>query len=60
MSVPAANALSPAPVKTSARIDRSASIPAQISARRSYMLNSMALRACGRLKVTRAMPSRTS
>ena len=60
MSVPDANALSPAPVKISTLIDLSAFACSQISARRSYIANVKALRACGRLKVTRPMPSRTS
>ena len=59
MSVPEANALSPAPVRISALIERSALISRQISAMRSYMAKVMALRACGRLKVIRAMPSVT-
>jgi len=41
------------------RIERSALISWQISAMRSYMAKVMALRACGRLKVIRAMPSWT-
>ena len=54
MSVPEANALSPAPVRIKAL---SAGLPFaswQISARRSYIWNVNALRACGRLKVITA------
>ena len=43
-----------------ARIERSAFAWSQISARRSYIAKVSALRACGRLKVTYATPSRTS
>src|SRR3954451_23936624 len=60
MSVPDANALSPAPVKISTLMARSPFASRQISATRSYIWNVNALRACGRLKVTRPMPSRTS
>jgi hypothetical protein len=57
--VPEANALSPAPVRISALIERSALISWQISAMRSYMAKVSALRAWGRLNVIRAMPSVT-
>src|SRR5438477_11277215 len=60
MSVPEANALSPAPVKISTLMARSLFACWQISATRSYIWKVNALRACGRLKVTRPMPSRTS
>src|SRR5688572_26496116 len=60
MSVPAANALSPPPVIRIALTERSWFAWLQISARRSYMAKVRALRACGRLKVTYATPSRTS
>src|SRR4051812_38101382 len=60
MSVPAAKALSPAPVRIIALTDGSWSSASQICAIRSYIANVRALRACGRLKVSRAMPSRTS
>jgi hypothetical protein len=60
MSVPDAKALSPAPVRI--RTFRLSSVLAasQISASRSYIAKVSALRACGRLKVIRPMPSRTS
>src|SRR2546423_1253580 len=60
MSVPEANALSPAPVKISTLMARSPFACWQISATRSYIWNVNALRACGRLNVTRPIPSRTS
>src|SRR5258708_11942556 len=60
MSVPAAKALSPAPVIRIARIERSSFAWLQISARRSYIAKVSAFLACGRLKVTYATPSRTS
>src|SRR2546421_12525409 len=60
MSVPAANALSPAPVMRIALIERSSFALLQISAKRSYIANVSAFLACGRLKVTYATPSRTS
>ena len=60
MSVPAANAFSPAPVSTRARRLGAAVCAAQISARRSYIAKVSALRACGRLKVIQPMSSRTS
>jgi hypothetical protein len=60
MSVPAAKDLPPAPVRSIALMERSSSAIAQISASRSYMAKVKALRACGRLKVTKAMPSRSS
>src|SRR3954464_5918509 len=60
MSVPEANALSPAPVKIRTLMARSWFAFSQISARRSYIWKVKALRACGRLKVTRPTPSRTS
>src|SRR4029077_6461802 len=60
MSVPEANALSPAPVKIRTLMARSRFACWQISATRSYIWKVNALRACGRLKVTRPMPSRTS
>ena len=59
MSVPAAKALSPAPVTTSALMPLPAA-PAQISARPSYMAKVRALRACGRLKVTQPTAPRVS
>src|SRR5579872_7409140 len=59
MSVPEANALSPAPVMINALIERSALMLSQIEAICSYMAKVSALRACGRLKVIRAMPSST-
>ena len=60
MSVPEANALSPAPVRISALIDRSALMASQIEAIWSYIAKVIALRACGRLKVILAMPSSTA
>src|SRR6476646_7401722 len=60
MSVPEANALSPAPVRIIALIERSALMLWQIAAICSYIANVSALRACGRLKVSRAMPSSTT
>ena len=60
MSVPDANALSPVPVRIIALIERSALTVSQIAAIRSYIANVSALRACGRLKVSRAMPSSTT
>ena len=60
MSVPEANALSPAPVMISALIERSALMLSQITAICSYIAKVSALRACGRLKVIRAMPSVTA
>src|SRR5690349_23743829 len=48
-----AKALPPAPVISIALIERSSSALAQISARRSYMANVKALRACGDRKSTR-------
>src|SRR5277367_1829311 len=60
MSVPAANALSPAPVITTARMRGSWPASPQISPSRSYMAKVSELRASGRLKVMRAIPSRTS
>ena len=60
MSVPAAKALSPAPVNSIALIERSPFASSQISARRSYIAKVSAFRACGRLKVTYATPSRSS
>src|SRR4051794_8725281 len=60
MSVPDANALSPAPVRTSTLRLSSEFAASQISARRSYIAKVSALRACGRLKVMRPTPSRTS
>ncbi len=60
MSVPAANALSPAPVIRIAFTERSLLALVQISARRSYMAKVRAFLACGRLRVTYATPSRTS
>src|SRR5207245_5857489 len=51
MSVPATNALPPAPVNTTARTERSALIAAQASTNSSYMFHVSALRASGRLKV---------
>ena len=57
MSVPAAKAFSPMPVRISTRMDGSSWASAQISARRSYIGKVSALRACGRLKVMRPMPS---
>ena len=59
MSVPDANALSPAPVRIIALIERSAFTVSQIDAICSYMAKVSALRACGRLNVSRAMPSST-
>src|ERR1044072_7138980 len=60
MSVPEANALSPAPVRIKALRAEFSFASWQISARRSYIWNVKALRACGRLKVIRPIPSRTS
>src|ERR1051325_9521452 len=60
MSVPEAKALSPAPVRISTLMARLQSASWQISARRSYISKVNALRACGRLKVTRPTPSRMS
>src|SRR5580704_309731 len=60
MSVPDAKALSPAPVSTSTLMAWSLFAWRQISASRSYIANVKALRACGRLKVTRPIPSRRS
>ena len=59
MSVPDANALSPAPVRIIALIERSLLTVSQIAAICSYMAKVSALRACGRLNVSRAMPSST-
>jgi hypothetical protein len=60
MSVPEANALSPAPVRIIALIERSALMLSQIAAICSYIAKVSALRARGRLKVRRAMPSSTA
>ncbi len=60
MSVPDANALSPVPVRIITLIERSSFTLAQISAIRSYIAKVSALRACGRLKVSRATPSSTT
>ena len=60
MSVPEANALSPVPVRIIALIERSALTLSQIAAICSYIAKVSALRACGRLKVSRAMPSSTT
>jgi hypothetical protein len=60
MSVPDAKALSPAPVRISALSEESSLAARQISPRRSYIAKVNALRACGRLKVMRPMPSLTS
>jgi hypothetical protein len=60
MSVPDAKALPPAPVMMSARTEVSVSSSVQISPSRSYMANVRALRACGRLNVTFAIPSSSS
>ena len=59
MSVPEANAFSPVPVRIIALIERSALTVSQIAAICSYIAKVSALRACGRLKVSRAMPSST-
>ena len=59
MSVPEANALSPVPVRIIALIERSLLMVSQIAAICSYIAKVSALRACGRLKVNRAMPSST-
>ncbi len=60
MSVPAANALSPAPVRINTLRARSVLAASQISASRSYIAKVSALRACGRLKVMRPTPPCTS
>jgi hypothetical protein len=60
MSVPEANALSPAPWSTSTLIARSRLASSQIAASRSYIAKVKAFRACGRLNVIRPMPSRIS
>jgi hypothetical protein len=60
MSVPEAKALSPAPCSTSTLIVRSRLASSQMAASRSYIAKVKALRACGRLKVIRPMPSRSS
>ena len=60
MSVPDANALSPVPVRIIALIERSALTVSQIAAICSYIAKVSALRACGRLKVSWAMPSSTA
>src|SRR5947209_18050210 len=57
MSVPAANAVSPAPVSTSALTFRSVSTCPQISASRSYIAKVSALRDAGRLNVMKPTPS---
>ena len=59
MSVPDANALSPVPVRIITLIERSLLTSSQIDAIRSYIAKVSALRACGRLNVSRAMPSST-
>ena len=51
MSVPATKALPPAPRRTNTRISSSASTSSQAWSRRSYIVQVMALRAWGRLKV---------
>jgi len=56
MSVPDANAFSPVPVRIIALIERSPFTVSQIAAICSYIAKVSALRACGRLKVIRAMP----
>src|SRR3979409_774919 len=55
MSVPATNALSPAPRNTRTLTRSSASTCSQQSYRPSYMAQVSALRAWGRLKVRKAM-----
>ena len=59
MSVPAANAFSPAPVSTSAFTLSFPLPPAQIAASCSYIGKVSALRAWGRLKTIVPMPSST-
>ncbi len=60
MSVPATNALPPAPRSTSARTSSSASARSQASNSSSYIANVIALCASGRLNVTHAAGPRTS
>src|SRR5215468_3662756 len=60
MSVPATNALPPAPRRTSTRTEESRSTSSQTSLKRSYMFHVIALRAAGRLNVRVTMgPSRS-
>lgn len=56
MSVPATNALPPAPRKVATRTDGSERMRSQASANCSYIVQVMALRALGRSNVTWAMP----
>ena len=58
MSVPETKALPPAPRRTKTCTEGSRLV--QISPSRSYIAKVMALRACGRLKVTKPIRSRTS
>ncbi len=60
MSVPAAKALSPAPVITSALASCVIPMRPQISATPSYIAKVSALRACGRLKVIQPTSPRLS
>jgi len=60
MSVPAAKALSPAPVTTMTLASPVLPMRSQMSARPRYMAKVSALRACGRLKVTQATSPRLS
>ena len=60
MSVPAAKALSPAPVTTRHFTGPSSVAERQISASRSYMAKVRALRACGRFSVIQPVVPRTS
>src|SRR5665213_2188000 len=60
MSVPAMKALPPPPEKATARIDVSARILPQISLSCSYIVQVMALCACGRSKATRAIAPSTA
>src|SRR4051812_37918803 len=60
MSVPATNALSPAPLRTSTLTCSSASTCSQQSYRPSYIAQVSALRARGRLKVRNAIGPRHS
>jgi hypothetical protein len=60
MSVPAAKALSPAPLRISTFRLRSSTAASHIAASRSYMPNVSEFLAFGRLKMMRPIPSRTS
>ena len=61
MSVPATKALPPAPLSTRTRTESSASTSSQVSYRRWYMSQVIALRASGRLNVSVTIaPSRST